>query len=626
MLNTNKIIYLLPDVAYIAELLPTKKEHTFAVQTFRQINGEFITQDDDLIIENCAKLINKIDADEYQLVLPDFLFTNTIVSLQETSENKVKEYLKEKLLPELDLDKETHDVKTFIVTQHGGKSKVQISALEKTVLEPLRAPALKKDIKISGVYPLSWTIKSVISLEPSISVIQIGTQLHLALHYIGVDQCVTHTTAEVSAIAETIKTLKGAESSIQTVYLLTNELVEKELTDILSGTLPLQQLTDYSQEQPDLPAYVKHIIESGLKTLSIPDFPVPIFPLGKVLGTLPEKTKTVETNEAVGAPRPTVQAFDIFDDEDSEKNEEKDKLAEETRASDLGENDDEDAVSFSALPEPTRPTVAELESEDFDKNNDDDDRRAAEIKSNLDSSLKLPIKIDSAPSQLVIEEVANVVTVEEFAVEPKELAFMKTYAPETVASTTHANTPTMTLNSSIPEKKKIIIKKQNSAQPLIKMIVVTLIVFFVTVGVGVGIGFGLLSLNTPNTVISPAPSASPTPIATPLPTAIPTPLPELARGEYSVLVVNATTISGRAGVFQKKLIDAEYKSVAAGNAKGEYSGTKNYVLLNETNDQLLKTLEEDAGLTLTIDEKFKKTTEDPKNTYDAVIVLADDSE
>ena len=58
------------------------------------------------------------------------------------------------------------------------------------------------------------------------------------LHYIGVDQCTSQTTAEVSAIAETIKTLKGAEPRIQTVYLLTNELVEQELKEELSDTLP----------------------------------------------------------------------------------------------------------------------------------------------------------------------------------------------------------------------------------------------------------------------------------------------------------------------------------------------------------------------------------------------------
>ena len=59
MLNTQKLIYLLPDVTYISELLPTKKEHTFTIQAFRQINGEFMTENDELIPENCAKLLNK---------------------------------------------------------------------------------------------------------------------------------------------------------------------------------------------------------------------------------------------------------------------------------------------------------------------------------------------------------------------------------------------------------------------------------------------------------------------------------------------------------------------------------------------------------------------------------------
>ena len=42
MLNTQKLLYILPDLAYLAELLPGKKEHTFQVHSFKQYNGELI--------------------------------------------------------------------------------------------------------------------------------------------------------------------------------------------------------------------------------------------------------------------------------------------------------------------------------------------------------------------------------------------------------------------------------------------------------------------------------------------------------------------------------------------------------------------------------------------------------
>src|SRR5947207_766394 len=140
MLNTKKYLYILPDSAYIAELLPAKKPHTFAIQAFRQINGEFINEDD-FIEENIDKLIKKIDPEEYHLILPDFLFTNTIVDVVQTNEDEVKKYLKETLLPSLNLSKETHEIDTFILTQYQGKSKVQLSALEKSILTSIQKAA-----------------------------------------------------------------------------------------------------------------------------------------------------------------------------------------------------------------------------------------------------------------------------------------------------------------------------------------------------------------------------------------------------------------------------------------------------------------------------------------------------
>src|SRR5258708_17862079 len=240
MLNTKKYLYIMPDSAYIAELLPAKEEHTFTIQVFRQINGEFL-DDNEFIAENIDKLIKKIDPDEYHIILPDFLFTNTIVDINETSDNEVKKYLKEELLPNLGLSKETHELDTFILTQHKGKSKVQLSALEKSLLAPLQKACEEQKINILNISPLSWTIKSIVSLEPSLSTIQMGGMLYLAQHYIGIDQAISFTTEEAANIVETVKTLKGADPNIQTMYLLTNALVENDMKEKLSGTLPIQQ-------------------------------------------------------------------------------------------------------------------------------------------------------------------------------------------------------------------------------------------------------------------------------------------------------------------------------------------------------------------------------------------------
>src|SRR5258708_36157383 len=150
MLNTKKYLYILPDSAYLAELLPAKKPHTFAIQAFRQINGDFIDENE-FIAENVEKLLKKIEPEEYHLILPDFLFTNTIVDVKHTDEAGVKKYLKEELLPSLGLNKETHEIDTFILTQHQVKSKVQLSALEKALLTPIQKAAEEQKIVITNI-------------------------------------------------------------------------------------------------------------------------------------------------------------------------------------------------------------------------------------------------------------------------------------------------------------------------------------------------------------------------------------------------------------------------------------------------------------------------------------------
>jgi len=280
MLNSKKLLYIFSDVAYITELLPAKKKGDFAIQEFRQINGEFL-DNNELIAANIEKLFSKIDSEEYTLILPDFLLTNTIVEVKEKAKTKVEKHINEKLLPSLKISPDTHQIKHFVLTQYGGKSKVQLSALEKTLLAPIFDSAAKHEIKIAGVTSLSWTIKSLVSLEPSLSVVQMGEQVYLAQHYIGIDQANYSSVTDIEKLGETIQTLKGAEPSIQTVYLLTNELVEEKLKDQLKAILPLQQLSDFKDDKSEIPSYVKQIIEAGAKTMSVTDFSVPDFKLEK---------------------------------------------------------------------------------------------------------------------------------------------------------------------------------------------------------------------------------------------------------------------------------------------------------------------------------------------------------
>ncbi|MBU0576713.1 LytR C-terminal domain-containing protein [Patescibacteria group bacterium] len=570
----------MPDVAYLAELLPGKKPSTFTISSFRQINGEYM-DDNEFIAENIFKLFKKIDPEEYQLILPDFLFTNTIVSVKEKSDAKIKEYLTEKLLPELGISVDSHQTDTTVLTQYGDITKIQLSALEKSLIEPLQISAEQTKIKIKSISPLSWSIKSLVSLEPSISVIQIDSMLYVALHYIGVDQANQAKVDEVENIYETIKTLKGAEPSIQTIYLLSNELVEEKLKEHLSDTLPIQQLASKQNEDNKMPSYVQKTIEAGMRTLSISDYPVPQFELGKAPegATIDVSEDEIKDESESDLPKP--QKTEPIKEKRPEKPEDTSKDGEQ----------EEIALENKETSPPTKPTRPDLTPEKTSKEYEDEDD---EIEALLES-LKTDGENDDGK------------TVE---TETKSQPDKNRERPMEKASPT------------TPEVPKKVIKNKDQTKIMLKMVFVTLAVFFATVGIGIGIGLGVLQLTqsyVPEESIPPVIETTLSPSPSPSTSPSPSPTTEVNKAELSILVVNATTKAGYAGETADKLTADKFGTVKASNAKGDYTpGT--YVLLNEENQTLITVLEKTTDLKLSY--RSSKETEDPKNEHDAVIVLA----
>ena len=122
MPTDTRLLYILSDLAYIAKLIPGKKAHDFVLSDFRQINGEFL--DENVLLEaNLTKLFSKLEAGSYKLVLPDFLFTSTIVNLELENEEAVKEHLNKKLLPELDINSEDYYLDTTVLSNYKGAFK-----------------------------------------------------------------------------------------------------------------------------------------------------------------------------------------------------------------------------------------------------------------------------------------------------------------------------------------------------------------------------------------------------------------------------------------------------------------------------------------------------------------------
>ncbi|MFZ1721558.1 MAG: hypothetical protein WAU07_03565 [Microgenomates group bacterium] len=644
MLNTQKLLYILPDLAYVAELLPAKKAHTFSVQSFRQINGDFI-DDNEFIPKNIAKLFSKIDPEEYQIIIPDFLFTNTIVTVAEKNDAKIKAYLKDELLPNLDLKPESHLLEPFILTEFRGSAKVQLSALEKSLIKPLTVSADAAGVSIKSISPLSWTIKSLVSLEPSISIIQVGTYLYTAQHYIGIDMT-THTTIdEMETIAETIKTLKGAEPSIQTVYLLSNSVVEEKLKELLSDTLPLQQLVTAADADSQMPSYVQQMIEAGMQTFSISDYPVPQFKPNLIQDADREAfKKLVAIAEESSEENGHVAVPDSLEDDEDEE------LPTESKESELDdydeletEDNDPKTEDGAALPKPVAPAIlltttavgvsdevisstakvkslslepeiTEGKSEDIVSKDSDEFTTNTASKTILKHDTiesKQPVKSDETPSspnnpsdndqQNEEEESPGKINLSQFA---------------SNSGTTYPVT------KSVPITNKKIIKNKSGVNTMLKMVFITLAVFFATVAVGVGVGLGILSItnNDAGVDTSPVVETTPSPEPSSVPSPSPSPEPEIKPEELSILVVNATTTAGYAGKFATQLEDAEVGTVDAGNASGEYEEGY-YLLMKEENKELLEFVEEATELTVTFSDEV--AIEDADDEYDAVLVLAE---
>lgn len=670
MLNTHKLLYILPDLAYVAELLPAKKPNTFAVQSFRQINGEFM-DDNEFIAKNVLKLFSKLEAEEYHLILPDFLFTNTIVSVKETGDAKVKKYLKEDLLPNLSLDTQTHEIETIILTEFKGESKVQLSAIEKSVLAPIRVGAHQAHVKIKAVSPLSWTVKSVVSLEPSITVLQIGQTLYCALQYIGIDQTMQAPVSEIEAIAETIKTLKGGEPNIQTIYLLSNSLVEQRLKELASDTIPIQQLNSLREDDAQMPSYVKDIIEYSMRTLSVQDFPVPAFPLGKVSSADVDATQldatakdtresedageskqsdqkddresttdledvaaalvipaptTIEVIEAVVEPEEESLevTVTVTDDADADENADADEDADVDEDEDASEGQEQklpDAVSAEAdskLPE-DEPSEPEIGTDSIDLSQfaaRSGIGTVAAMTSQADTKTEqMPPKRDTQKETNLADEVAELDEPEE----AEELDEPKTATTDPSPSDTKPKLP-------LASTHKSVIKHSSGVAPMLKMVFITLVVFAVTVAVGIGVGLGLLQLNSKNVA-----DTSPVVVASPTPSPItsspsPSPKPELDKSTVNILVVNATTKAGYAGTIKDLLAKDGFTKVTAGNAKGsEYEG--NSLLVDEEDSALTDAIQEAAELDELVayasDSAHPKAAEDASSKYDAVLVLSE---
>lgn len=607
--TSRNFIYLLPDVAYVVELVKVKDSDIFKVRDYLQINGNFMDEND-ILAESIKKLSTRIQPKDYELVLPDFLFTNTMVNVKETGTEKVLEHVNSEIIPNLGISEKTHELKAFVLNEFKGQARVQLSALEKTVLKPLTDIFPESgELKINNVYPLSWVTKSLISLEPSISVVQMGAKLYMAQHYIGIDQANDADIEDVDKLVESIKTLKGAEPSIQTVYLLANALVESKLGDGLKGTLPVQQLAK-DDEESEMPSYIKQIAEAAVKSIDIKEYQVPFFSFSETgessevaveTLTKEEATKEVAEDEVV-LPPPTELGTTANEDL-TIADEESDSEPEKTEEIEASSNE---VAEIKTKEEPTLVAPTEVATE----------KQAMKIEDKKPAKTELETE---AVTTEITEKTAVLETEDKQTSEVKEVDLRQFMSEETTEPKAEVK-ETVVVEKVAEQSKKQVIKNDTGINNMVKMVFVALVSFFITVGIGLGIGLGFLTFTNNQQANNNAPQ---TPVAEVSPTAEPTIEPTsepIDRTKYSVLVVNATTKAGYAGEIVTVLEEAGFEDVTAANAKGDYD-EGNFVLADTEEAELLKTLASDTDLTFSF--LAEKEVEDSADKYDFVIVLAE---
>ncbi len=621
MLDTQQLLYILPDLAYLAEFLPGKQPHTFTVASFKQFNGKLMN-DGKLIYENLNKLIDrvqdKLGEAQLDVVLADDVFTNTMINIEKKTEAEVTEYLQDEVIPSLHIDLDSHQIETFILSEYKGVYKVQLATVQHSALAPLKLAFANKKIKLNKIFPLSWTLKSLISLEPSIAMVQMGKNLFMAKHYIGVDQPLTDSLDNLDRFVEAIKTLKGGEASMQTIYLLSDEAVETELTKKLAGIMPIQQLAETESGDAALPGYVDKAMTTAMRTIEIEEFEIPEFKLSAVKISAELEAKIKASAEDQSESEEAIVAEEI-------KIEDLPKPGEAVVAKTMAT-----AATSLALESQTAPVAAEVETL---ADTLDSDLESVATTTELESDLETQDELEDstvAPKEVrayqpVAATLASLESeeaeLEDTKHDPYETAVEE---PDPVDLAKFANnfndqpqsTP-KTVTTSPTMKKTNTLKNDDGTSNLLRILLIGFGSFAITVAIGVGIGFGVLKLSQPKTVeepvvtqVEPEPTVEPTP----------TPVPEIERLDYTIRVVNATTKAGYAGQIAAILEEKEYQTVEAKNAVDSYEAG-NYLLMAEENEALLQTISKDLELELTFVKD--STTEDPKGEFDAVVVLAD---
>ncbi len=350
-----------------------------------------------------------------------------------------------------------------------------------------------------------------------------------------------------------------------TCYLVTNDLIEAGLKASLKKVLPIQQMAQSVTSHEELPVAVATIIEETMRTLSIPDFPVPQFGLDKASNAEVQEyapAQAIASTESKGDAMPKAT-----NDETKVVKDAADELPQATPHASTKMEEESDAPAPATIVSPVISSYAASEPTI-------DLRQFAGAQSETAATSEavkpIPIKNKSRTMTKMIT-ITLLVFIGTIAA---GVGFGMLFLNYTNKSST--STPIVEIQASPTPMATV----EPTPEP----------------ASGSSVASGSAKNGTGSATIVSGPTAN-----------------------LKIFVVNATTKAGYAGQIKDLIVKAGFKSAATGNAKGEYTEKGNFVYQKKADDSALQSIEKASGVDLTIDETAKQ--EDSQGSYDVVIVL-----
>lgn len=573
--------------------------------------------------ENLVHALKSLEQKNLYLIVSDEVFRHHISDYALDKKTDIEESIKETVSTVFSEEKEPLHIVTVDLAKTSKLQTVQITALSKENISVIKSAAEETGTQIEIILPASFVVKAFVSVDPSLFLLETTQSFLLTSHYIGVDFAQNIAKNDSAALTKLVREIKKEREHIQHIYICAEEKSVKEIKDSLEDILPVQ-IVEFGNvdSEADTPFFLK-ALGIGIKDVIENDFPFPKFSLDEVKVSTPKEEKEAESiDEKVEkiaekkiAEKPTIKAIEV----ETEKQEE----TEEPIADDkTEEKEDVSAIESISLPKPSSipvPSVKVAEPSTM-VTPAPSPITTSVIKPIIQPQAHTPaptIKMSTPVPESTVSKIAVPSTPTPSAISQSGISSVSSVVQPPKPINTDAPKTTSFPSASVTKPTK---KKGGVLRYIFLTIGVAVIISLV--GGGVVISQQALKdrknppLQTPLTSVTPSEQAQTEPTQTPEPTSEPIDLKKT-----KVLVVNATTVSGKAGKIAALVKKAGVQKADGTNAKAKYEdGT--YIMFEDSSDKaVIEELEKATDLKLEEKEFDKK--EDPDGNYDIIIVLAE---